>query len=243
MTDPAPGGAIVIVHLYPRELGINGDVGNVMALRRRAGWRGLPVRVVDVAPGDELPDVAHLVHIGSGPASARAPLHDDVARHAARLRSWAESGVPFLAVAAGWQLLGRAVTELDGTVREGAGVFPSSAAVSAVRTVGEVAGQSPLGDAAGFVNYGATTTIDDGVDSLLQLDRGVVTGGDGILAGTLLATTLHGPFLPMNPLWADRLLEGATTLAGLRRGDDDPRIAELDDRAQRARDAIRGRLG
>ena len=74
---------LTIVHLYPRELGINGDVGNVTALRRRAEWRGMPVRVVDVGPGDALPDTAHLVHIGSGPASSRAPLHDDVARHRA----------------------------------------------------------------------------------------------------------------------------------------------------------------
>ena len=51
------GGAVItIVHLYPRELGINGDVGNVTALRRRAEWRGMPVEVVDVGPGDALPE-------------------------------------------------------------------------------------------------------------------------------------------------------------------------------------------
>ena len=37
---------IVVVHLYPRELGINGDIGNVMALRKRAQWRGLPLEVI-----------------------------------------------------------------------------------------------------------------------------------------------------------------------------------------------------
>ena len=72
---------------------------------------------------------AHLVHIGSGPASARQPLHADVARHAATLRAWAADGVPFLAIAAGWQLLGREVTELDGTVSAGASVFASTARV------------------------------------------------------------------------------------------------------------------
>jgi CobQ-like glutamine amidotransferase family enzyme len=62
---------LVFVHLYPRELGINGDVGNVLALRKRAEWRGLEVEVVDYAPGGTLPETAHFVHIGSGPASAR----------------------------------------------------------------------------------------------------------------------------------------------------------------------------
>ncbi len=229
---------LTIVHLYPRELGINGDVGNVTALRRRAEWRGIPVRVVDVGPGDELPATAHLVHIGSGPASARAPLHLDVTRLAPTLQTWAAAGVPFLAIAAGWQLLGREVIELDRTVRAGAKVFPSAAVVSADRIVGEVAGESELGEVAGFVNYGATTILDRGVESLVRL-RG---GEDGLVAGNLVATNLHGPFLPMNPGWADRMLDAGAGLAGLRPTADDPRIAVLDDRARRSRDAIRSRL-
>lgn len=234
---------IVIVHLYPRELGINGDIGNVTALRRRAGWRGAEVRVIDVGAGDALPTEAHLVHIGSGPSSARQALHPDLARHADTLRGWAAAGVPFVAITAGWQLLGRAVTELDGSVSTGAGVFPSTSAVSATRTVGEVAGESELGEVAGFVNYGATTTVDVGVGRLARL--GSREGGDtdeGIVAGDLVATQLHGPFLPMNPVWADRLLEAAATRAGVELGEPDAQIARIDDYARRARGAIRSRL-
>ena len=86
---------IRIVHLYPRELGINGDVGNVTALRRRAQWRGASAEVIGVGAGDALPADAHLVHVGSGPSSARRPLHADVSRHAERLRAWASDGVPW----------------------------------------------------------------------------------------------------------------------------------------------------
>lgn len=229
---------ITIVHLYPRELGINGDVGNVMALRRRAAWRGAEVEVVDIGPGDPLPTDAHLVHVGSGPASARQPLHADVARHASKLQSWAAAGVPFLAITAGWQLLGRAVTELDGSVSQGAGVFPSSAHVSTERTVSEVAGESELGEIAGFVNYGAETTVDAGVGRLARLG----SRDEGIVVGDLVATHLHGPFLPMNPVWADRLLEAAAHCAGATLADADPRMAQIDDYARRSRAAIRSRL-
>ena len=229
---------LTIVHLYPRELGINGDVGNVTALRRRADWRGMPVRVIEVGPGDALPGTAHLVHVGSGPASSRAPLHDDVARHAETLQAWAADGVPFLAIAAGWQLLGREVIELDRTVRAGAKVFPSATVVTAERVVGEVAGESELGEVAGFVNYGATVILDRGVESLAR----IAGTEDGLVAGNLVATNLHGPFLPMNPAWADRLLNAAAARAGLVPTADDPRIAVVDDRARRSRDAIRGRL-
>ncbi len=229
---------ITIVHLYPRELGINGDVGNVTALRRRAEWRGMPVRVLEIGPGDDLPGAAHLVHVGSGPASSRAPLHDDIARHAATLQAWASDGVPFLAIAAGWQLLGREVIEVDRTVRAGARVFPSAAVIGAERIVGEVAGDSDLGEVAGFVNYGATMILDRGVGPL-----GTIGGREeGLASGSLIGTNLHGPFLPMNPAWADRLLIAAAGRAGVKAGEDDPRIAVLDDRARRAREAIRGRL-
>jgi CobQ-like glutamine amidotransferase family enzyme len=229
---------ITIVHLYPRELGINGDVGNVTALRRRAEWRAMPVEVVDVGLGDALPATAHLVHVGSGPASSRAPLHDDIARHAATLRAWAGDGVPFLAIAAGWQLLGREVIELDRTVRAGAKVFPSAAVISAERTVSEVAGQSELGEVAGYVNYGATMILDRGAESLGSI------GGreEGIVSGNLVGTNLHGPFLPMNPVWADRLLDAAAGRAGVTPGEPDPQLERVDDYARRSRDAIRARL-
>lgn len=229
---------IRIMHLYPRELGINGDVGNVLALRRRAEWRGAQVDVVNVGAGDALPASADLVHIGSGPASARQPLHADIARHAATLRGWAAEGVPFLGIAAGWQLLGREVTELDGAVSPGAGVFPSVARVSAQRTVGEVAGSSELGEVAGFVNYGADTTVDAGVAPLARL----ASGDEGLVSGSLVATHLHGPFLPMNPVWADWFLERAAARIGVELRDASAELVAVDEYARRSREAIRARL-
>lgn len=231
---------ITLVHLYPHELGINGDAGNVLALRRRAEWRGLDVEVVQVGAGDPLPALAHLVHVGSGPASARIPLHADVARHAGPLRAWAEEGVPFLAIAAGWQLLGHEVIESDGSVSVGAGVLPSHARVSAARTVGEVAGYGELGELTGFVNYGAAYEPDAGVTPFATLSTGQT---DGIIVGNLIATNLHGPVLPMNPVWADRLLDRAADLAGETGREPDAHRAEVDDYARRSRDAIRARLG
>ena len=43
-------GTVVIAHLYPWDMNIYGDVGNVITLRRRLEWRGfdVDVRAVDV---------------------------------------------------------------------------------------------------------------------------------------------------------------------------------------------------
>jgi len=215
---------ITIVHLYPKELGINGDVGNVMALAKRAEWRGMPLRVIDHDPGDDLPEVADLVHIGSGPESAQELVRGDLARIAPRLSEWAAAGVPFLAIAAGWQLLGRTITTLDDATIPGVGIFPTDAKLTARRVVDEYWDNG----LAGFVNYGAETTP---------------AAGELVEFGASIATNLHGPFLPMNPVWADRLLARAAALAGVAMTAPDARTIEADARAAHARDDIRGRLG
>ena len=101
---------IRLVHVYPRELGINGDLGNVMALVKRAAWRGIEVDVVEYNPGDSFPDSVDLVHVGSGPRSGQLAVAADLERIAAALRDLKAQDVPFLAIAGGWQLLGQSVT-------------------------------------------------------------------------------------------------------------------------------------
>jgi len=218
---------ITILHLYPRELGINGDVGNVMALVKRAEWQGLEARVVDHEVGAELPAEAHLVHIGSGPASGQDLVLDDLHRIAPRLREWATSGVPFVAIAAGWQLLGRSFERPDGSVVDGAAVFPTESRVTAKRVVREVWTK----DAAGFENHGSTTTSND-PGFVWPVSR----------FGGSLATNLHGPFLPMNPGFADELLAIAAQRSGDSLGEPDGRQAVVDGHAARSRAAIRSRL-
>ena len=236
---------ITVVHLYPRELGINGDVGNVMALRKRAEWRGLDLEVHDHEIGGGLPASAHLVHIGSGPVSGQELVRDDLLRIAPILRTWADVGVPFLAIAGGWQLLGRELVLLDGTVTEGPGILPTRATLTTDRRVGEVVATSSLGEIAGFENHGAVTELLDGAApfALVTHREGRGPAAEGVLVDRRIGTNLHGPLLPMNPKWADWLLDAAAELAGVTATPPVPTQAIVDDRAAKSRDAIRGRLG
>ncbi len=237
--------SIVVVHLYPRELGINGDVGNVTALRKRAQWRGLPLEVHDHEVGGELPATAHLVHIGSGPVSGQEAVRDDLARITQTLRSWSDAGVPFLAIAGGWQLLGAELVGLDGTTTAGPGILPSRATLTHERQVGEVVATSSLGEIAGFENHGAETVLLGDAQPFARVTRreGHGPAAEGVIAGHHVGTNLHGPFLPMNPVWADWFLDAAAELAGVTASAPAPQLAVVDDRAAKSRDAIRGRLG
>lgn len=237
--------SIVVVHLYPRELGINGDVGNVMALRKRAQWRGLPLQVHNHEVGGELPATAHLVHIGSGPVSGQEAVRDDLARITPRLRAWSDAGVPFLAIAGGWQLLGTELVGLDGVAIAGPGILPSRATLTAGRHVGEVVAASSLGEIAGFENHGAETELLEDAQPFAQVARRAGSGpaAEGVIAGHRVGTNLHGPLLPMNPVWADWFLDAATELAGLTGTAPSPTMAIVDERAAKSRDAVRTRLG
>lgn len=238
--------SIRVIHLYPRELGINGDVGNVLALRRRAQWRGVELTVHDHEVGAALAGPAHLVHIGSGPQDGQQAVWDDLDRIAPVLREWSAAGVPFLGIGAGWQLLGREVIALDGTARAGAGVLPSRARLVRRRQVGELVVTGELGELAGFENHGSEVELLDGAAPLGTVLRREGDGppSEGVLAGTSIGTNLHGPLLPMNPSVADRLLSVAAGLAGVTLPvGDDPRFRLVDERAEASRVAIRRRLG
>ena len=232
--------ALCILHLYPRELGINGDAGNVTALVERARWRGVEAEVVRYEPGAALPDSVDIVHIGSGPLSSQRVVLEDLQRIAPALHAWRDAGVPILAIAGGWQLLGTELVTADGERLAGAGVFPTRATLGVARHVGEIVVRTGDGLLAGFENHSAVTVLEGG-EPLGSVVSG--TGNDGAHEGVVVAaaigTHLHGPVLPMNPLLADRMLATAlgTELAA------EPHVGAVDRYAGNARRAIADRLG
>jgi len=239
-----------IAHLYPRELGINGDVGNVMALVFRARAYGVDVRVSDVQRGESLPTDIDLVHVGSGPTDALKLVLPDIRRHQQGLILLREIGVPFLGISAGWFALSENVTFVDGSTVDGAGVFPTRVTLVDSRAVGEIEIRSAWGSVTGFENH--SSSVDDaGLTHFGSVTHGVgsdPTAGathrwDGVVMGPSIGTNIHGPLLPMNPDIADSLIFAAVTrrlpswtvpkISGL---------TQLDEFARRSRDAVRGRL-
>lgn len=241
-----------IVHLYPSELCINGDVGNVTVLVRRAQARGNEVDVVDVGIGDELPDDVDLVHVGSGPFSAVQTVLPDAHRHAERLRALRAAGAPILAIGGGWEVLGRRIRH-DGGETAGLDVLPSETIREAGQSVGETAIDADGGVLTGFVNHSSRTTLLDGARPLGTVRRGFGNdgsgakdaGAEGVRMGASIGTHLHGCVLGMNPRIADELLAAAIARrdADAVLGELPDDLAVLDDWASRSRAALRARVG
>ena len=236
--------SLKILHLFPRLLGLNGESGNVEILRLRSEWRGLPVEVTTYDGGStDGFDDADLVFIGSGPVSAELIAHPLVTAIAPALRELAADGRPFLAVGAGFQLLGQTVTLENGDVLEGAGVFPVTTRHGGTRVVGDFVVESPrLGPVVGFENRGSF--VDVGPHTTLGrvvYGRGntETPGEEGFWEDNLLGTHMHGPILANNPGLADSLLDTARARRGLAYVDAAPEsLHAIDERARQARGTI-----
>ena len=103
-----------ILQLYPRDMNIYGDWGNVLSLSRRAHAHGLATEIVDYNPGDIFPEDFDILVGGGGQDSGQTVIQDDLHRIAPVLRSAAESGAPMLVICGLYQLFGNQFTTVGG---------------------------------------------------------------------------------------------------------------------------------
>jgi len=198
-----------LLQLYPDELGVAGDRGNVMAVTARLQRGGIETSVSRHNTGGTLPDAPDLVIVGNGPLSAIRNIYDDLQAHAEQLRSFAAAGIPFFAYGAGAELLGQGITLIDGSEIAGIGIFPFSAVRTDTRNVGYVLVESAVGQIAGFEDNASVWRLARGADAFGALVAGSGNSDgktEGAKVGDSIATQVGGPVLPLNPALTDSLL-------------------------------------
>ncbi|HEX4728321.1 MAG TPA: glutamine amidotransferase [Jatrophihabitans sp.] len=219
---------LLIAHLYPREMNIYGDTGNVLVLRRRLQWRGLPVQVVPVQVGDPLPTDADLILGGGGQDAAQGEIGRDFVRRGPELRAMADDGVVMLTICGSYQLLGHQFLTKDGQRIDGVGVLDVTTRGSDTRLIGNNHVQTDWGRLVGFENHSGLTELGSGVRPLGQTLTGRGNNGadrtEGAVRDNVFGSYLHGPVLAKSPGFADELLRRAL----VRRGAADP-LQPLDD--------------
>jgi len=205
---------IRIGHLYPDYLNIYADRGNIAVLAARAAARGHELVVEAVSLGDALP-AADLFYIGGGQDREQQLVAPDLARKAAALRGAVDTGAALLAVCGGYQLLGSFYRDRDGNELPGIGLLGLHTVAADRRLIGDVLLDCAWASKtlAGFENHAGRTFLDPGVEPLGNVIAGFGNDGssgyEGARAGRVYGTYLHGPLLPRNPWFADRLLEDA----------------------------------
>lgn len=243
---------LTIHHLYADMMNLYGDRGNVISIRKRCEWRGIPVEIVDVNLGEGIrPTGCDLFLFGGGQDREQSLLVEDLAgRKGADLRALAEDGAVILGVCGGYQLMGHHYETPEGEKLPGVGIFDlhtEPRKPDEERLIGNVLVDVPAPEAdeprrvVGFENHGGRTYLGD-CEPLGRVVSGFGNNGkDGTEGARLLnayGTYLHGSLLPKNPWLTDQLI-----LDAIRRAEDSFELEPLDDALEReAFESVSGRL-
>lgn len=217
--------------LYPDLMNIYADRGNLLLLERRCRWRDMGFELRSSGLGEPLdPDSADLFYIGGGQDRDQVRCAFDLAEvKREALHEVAARGGVILAVCGGYQLLGRSYQLGDETLPGVELVDLHTVREEGPRLIGNVAIETELAPGqrmvlAGFENHGGRTYLGPGTQPLGRVLQGHGNNGrdglEGVRAGRVIGTYLHGPLLPKNAWFGDWLIEQALGLGSL---------AELDD--------------
>ncbi len=229
-----------LVALYPEQMNIYADRGNILFVRRRCEWRGIEFAYAALGPGDPLdPGALDMIYLGGGQdRDQRIVARDMVATKRDGISAAVTDGAVVLAVCGGYQLLGHGY-RLDGERIEGLGLADlETVREPGPRLIGNVEIEVDLGTGprrlAGFENHGGRTYLGDGTEPLGRVIRGFGNNGkdglEGVRRANMVGTYLHGPLLPKNAWLADRLIQ----LALARREGAEPELEPLDDALESA---------
>jgi CobQ-like glutamine amidotransferase family enzyme len=225
-------------HLYPDYLNIYADRGNIAVLAERARARGHELDVRAIGMRDPVPpDEVDLFYVGGGQDREQELVAHDLATKAAPLRAAVDGGAAFLAVCGGYQLLGTYYRDVAGVELPGIGLLPLHTVAGTRRMIGDVLLDCAWGGRtlAGFENHAGRTYLERGAEPLGRVLAGFGNDGQSGYEGCrhlrAYGTYLHGPLLPRNPWFADRVL--ADALAH-RSGGEPPELAPLADELERA---------
>ncbi len=229
-----------VLSLYPEQMNIYADRGNILFLQHRCEWRGIGFRHDGVGVGEAVDPAAHdLFYVGGGQdRDQRIVAADLVETKREALASAVDDGAALLAVCGGYQLLGHSY-EMGEETLPGLGLADlRTVRADGPRLIGNVAIEVDLGAGprvlAGFENHGGRTHLGPSAEPLGRVLKGFGNNGEdgleGVRRANLIGTYLHGPLLPKNAWLADHLI----ALGLERRYGTRPDLEPLDDAFENA---------
>ncbi len=229
-----------IAHLYPEQMNIYGDRGNILTLRQRALWRSIDVQVEAIKPGTSVDWPSYdIAFFGGGQDSGQALIAQDfVDRQAPGITMAIEDGLVMLAICGGYQLLGHYFLTHTGEKLPGVGALDLYTVGGDRRLIGNIVVDwqhdrtAPDRRLVGFENHSGRTYLGTEVSPLGRVIKGFGNNGEdgteGAIYRNVYGSYMHGSLLPKNPHLADHLLG----LALRRRYGAAAVLAPLDDRLE-----------
>jgi CobQ-like glutamine amidotransferase family enzyme len=249
--------------LYPTLMGTYGDRGNLIAIRKRAEWRGIEINVTKFdreAVATDLQDVDLIVGGGAQDRQQEIVMRDLQGDKAAALLNRLDAGIPGVFTCGSPQILGKFYEPGLGERIEGLGfldLHTKHPGIDKQRCIGnvvfevtatklaaelkEMTGKRPF--IIGFENHGGRTYLGE-VEALGMVVKGfgnnAEDGTEGAFYRNSIATYSHGPLIPKNPFIADWMIKTAIR----NKYQEDITLTPMDDRlADAGRKLMFDRLG
>lgn len=238
---------IDVVSLYPKDMNIYGDSGNVLTIRRRLELYGYTPRVHYYNQGDDWPERTDIILGGGGQDTGQKKIIRDLFRRANLLRDLTAEGVPTLVICGLYQLFGEYFETIDGTRLPGIGVIGAYTVGKEARLIGNLVETSEeFGQVIGYENHSGQTFLREETEPLGRVTvAGTGNNGEddteGARVDNVIGTYMHGSLLPKNPAISDFLIRTAVSrrYGHFDLGGQTPAmkkaLAQLDDAAEQAR--------
>ena len=220
-----------ILELYPKDMNIYGDSGNVLVLKKRAEKRNISVNILSYNIGDSFPKNVDIVVAGGGQDNGQEKVNKDLLKIKDKLKKLAENYTPMLLICGSYQLFGNYFRTNEGKVLKGIGILNAYTEATNERMVGNIITESvPFGEIIGYENHSGKTTLEGDTLPLGLVKLGAGNNGEDNTEGAryknVIGTYLHGSLLPKNPRIADFLISEAMAK---KYPDDFTKLKALDD--------------
>lgn len=205
---------ITIVNLYPNDMNIYGDSGNVLTVKKRLEWYGYKPEVIEYNQGDKFPDSVDIIIGGGGQDSGQNKIQQDLLKIGPHLIELANGGTPMLMICGLYQLFGKFFKTSDDKIIKGIGLFDIETYGKSERLIGNIITHSEeFGDIIGYENHSGQTFLGHQVGSLGVVRMGAGNNMTDISEGArfqnVIGSYVHGSLLPKNPEIADYLIKQA----------------------------------
>lgn len=203
---------IAIGHLYPKQMNVYGDMGNIITLTYRLKSRGYAVEYIGLDSLKQLDDQSIDILVGGGGQDSNQSLVvEDLIKHASELDAQCKDGLVCLMICGMYQLFGNRFITADGTEIPGVGILDLETRASDERLIGNIVVESEWGRLVGFENHSGRTYLGTSVSPLGTVIQGAgnngTTGEEGVISDNIFGTYMHGPALAKNPQLADELIK------------------------------------
>lgn len=207
---------INIGHLYPDMLNLYSDGGNICALERRLKLRGIDAHIKNYKIDDEIDfENLDIVLLGGGSDREQNIVAKKMYEFKNDVKSYVENDGVLLALCSGYELLGNYIKINDEKIN-GIGILDIHTEYDKNRLIGNIILESKtLGTTiVGFENHAGRIYAGN------YTPLGVVKCGygnneidkkEGVIYKNVVASYVHGPLLPKNPVLTDYILKNAIT--------------------------------